>query len=276
VVPGAEGLEFRDVHGVSERVAYLLAAGEGTRSRIYKTEDGGESWALLFENRDPKRFFDCFAFWDAAHGIAVADSVGGRFPVIETSDGRSWREIGGRLPGALPGESAFAASGTCVAARAPGRAWIITGGAERARVLGTADGGATWTASEAPIERRGEGAGGFSVAFRDPLHGVAGGGSLAAAAERSSTVLRTADGGRSWRVVARPPFAGAIYGLAYAGGGAGPGAVVATGPGGAAWSRDEGETWLPLAGVSGYWAVAFAGARGWLVGTGGRILQIEL
>ena len=29
VVPGAEALQFRDVEGVSEKVAYLLAAGVG-------------------------------------------------------------------------------------------------------------------------------------------------------------------------------------------------------------------------------------------------------
>src|SRR5437762_4598044 len=39
VVPGAEALQFRDVEGVSERVAYLLSIGNGPDSRIYKTED---------------------------------------------------------------------------------------------------------------------------------------------------------------------------------------------------------------------------------------------
>src|ERR1700712_1499454 len=43
VVPGAESLQFRDVEGVSDKEAYLLAAGTGTDSRIYKTEDGGET-----------------------------------------------------------------------------------------------------------------------------------------------------------------------------------------------------------------------------------------
>src|SRR5438067_7952238 len=35
VVPGAETLQFRDVQGVSEKIAYLQAAGTGTNSRIY-------------------------------------------------------------------------------------------------------------------------------------------------------------------------------------------------------------------------------------------------
>src|SRR6478752_8878972 len=40
VVPGAEALQFRDVQGVSDTVAYLLSIGSGTDSRIYKTTDG--------------------------------------------------------------------------------------------------------------------------------------------------------------------------------------------------------------------------------------------
>ena len=52
VVPGAEALQFRDVEGISERVAYLMAAGTGTDSRIYKTEDGGRTWREQFRNTD--------------------------------------------------------------------------------------------------------------------------------------------------------------------------------------------------------------------------------
>jgi hypothetical protein len=52
--------------------------------------------------------------------------------------------------------------------------------------------------------------------------------------------------------------------------------VVATGPGGTAWSADEGDTWVSFAGVTNFWAVAFANARtGWLVGTQGRIVRID-
>ena len=44
VVPGAETLQFRDVQGISDKVAYLLSIGSGTDSRIYKTTDGGATW----------------------------------------------------------------------------------------------------------------------------------------------------------------------------------------------------------------------------------------
>src|SRR5437660_8402219 len=41
-VPGAETLDFRDVQAFSGDEAYLLAAGPGEQSRIYKTNDGGK------------------------------------------------------------------------------------------------------------------------------------------------------------------------------------------------------------------------------------------
>ena len=51
VVPGAEGLQFRDVQGVSEKVAYLMSIGDNTGDfHIYKTEDAGAHWTIQFTN----------------------------------------------------------------------------------------------------------------------------------------------------------------------------------------------------------------------------------
>src|SRR5207247_11215705 len=38
-VPGAGTVQFRDVQGVSEGVAYLMSAGGGSENRIYMTEN---------------------------------------------------------------------------------------------------------------------------------------------------------------------------------------------------------------------------------------------
>jgi photosystem II stability/assembly factor-like uncharacterized protein len=274
VVPGAEALQFRDVEGVSEKVAYLMSSGVGTDSRIFKTEDGGATWTLRFQNEDPNGFYDCFAFWSQKHGIAMADAVGGRFPVIRTLDGVTWQDIGDSLPAAQDGEAAFAASGTCVTAQGGKHAWIITGAAPRARILATIDGGETWAAYDTPIVQGTPSSGGFSVDFRDPFHGILGGGELATPAAFSDTVARTTDGGQTWQLGGHTPFPGAIYGLTYVRGR--QTTVVATGPAGAAWSPDEGLTWFSLAGLEGYWAVAFASPQaGWLVGTQGRIVKVS-
>jgi photosystem II stability/assembly factor-like uncharacterized protein len=273
VVPGAETLEFRDVHGVSPQVAYLLAAGKGSASRIYRTSDGGETWTLLFQNRIAEAFYDCFDFWSPAAGLVFSDAIRGRFPALRTADGSSWLDIGHRLPPAQPGEAAFAASGTCVVTQGESRAWIATGGAPQARVLATTDRGESWRAHPTPIVS-GPSAGGFSLAFRDSRHGIVAGGDLDDP-RSPNRIAVSSDGGRSWRLVSPPPFEGAVFGLSYVPG-LGPHSVVATGPGGAAWSRDEGTSWEKINRAEGYWAVGIFGRQaGWLVGTGGRILKLS-
>ena len=280
VVAGAEALQFRDVEAFSADVAYLLAIGNGPDSRIYKTSDGGKSWAQQFIGHDSKAFYNCFSFWSESRGIAFSDSVDGHFPGLRTTDGKTWVEIGQRLPAARATEGGFSSSGTCVATHGARHGWIATGAsAPRARVLVTEDGGDHWTAHETPL-RGAATAGAFSVAFRDPLHGLVGGGELGPAQADLDNVARSSDGGKTWKLTARAPI-GTIFGLAYARPrAAAPVAhaiVVATGPGGAAWSADEGDTWTQLPGVAHYWSVAFADERnGWLVGTEGRILKIEV
>jgi photosystem II stability/assembly factor-like uncharacterized protein len=275
VVPGAEALQFRDVEGVSAKEAYLLSAGEGAANRIYKTEDGGATWSLQFQAGDDARFFyDCFDFWTPTRGITFADGVDGRFPVIETSDGESWEDVGDQLPAAQPGEAGFAASGTCVTTQGGSRAWIGTGGGAKARVLATTDGGQHWSAHDVPILQGTPAAGVVSIAFRDPFRGILGGGDVGASDVAQNNVARSSDGGKTWTEATSTPFKGAVYGLSYV-----PGlrlTVVATGPSGAAWSSDEGDTWNLLPGVSNFWAVAFAGKdAGWLVGGGGTIMKID-
>ena len=274
-VPGADSLEFRDVYAVSASVAYLLAAGPGARSRIYKTLDGGRTWTLQWTNPAAKAFYDCMDFWDADRGMAVSDAVEGRIQIIVTADGgKRWRLLSEQsLPAAQPGEGAFAASGTCLVARPPATAWIGTGSAAIARVLRTTDRGRIWTSVPTPMPA-GVSAGVTSLAFRDNAHGVAAGGDIAQPLQHSNNVWFTTDGGSTWSPGAQPPFPGAIYGTAWVPGARQPAAVI-VGPGGAAFSRDAGSSWIALD-TLGYWAVGFASPRaGWAVGPGGRITKLS-
>ncbi|HEY7611802.1 MAG TPA: hypothetical protein VH764_02310 [Gemmatimonadales bacterium] len=280
VVPGAETLQFRDVHGVSAKVAYLLAAGVGSDSRIYKTVDGGDTWELQFTADNPAAFYDCFDFWTPRRALVMGDVINGRLPVLRTrSGGENWFRIGRNLPPAQPSEGAFAASGTCVETLGTDHAWIATGAAASARILATTDGGETWKSYATPIQPQGTPVSGITtVAFRDKRHGIIAGGDVVATDFFPDDVAVSDDGGKTWTLVEGTPFPGAGYGLSYANGTVGDHlrTVVITGPGGAAWTLNEGRRWHRIPDVEGFWAVAFANPRnGWLVGTDGRILKIS-
>lgn len=282
VVPGAEALQFRDVQGVSEKVAYLMSIGDNTTDfRIYKTTDGGANWTMQFQNQNPSAFYDCMAFWTPTRGIAHSDSVNGVFPDLRTKNGKTWKDISANLPPALAGEFSFASSGTCVATQGEKNAWIATGGATSARILATRDGGDTWNAYDTPIVVS-PSAGAFSVDFRDGWHGIVGGGDLDPADPNMAGTAVSSDGGKTWTLTNAAPVTGAIFGLSYVSRGeednddSGHAVVVTANSGGAAWTPDEGSTWFALPGVTGYWAVAFASPKaGWLVGVNGTILKVR-
>ena len=284
VVPGAEGLQFRDVQGISDKVAYLLSIGTGTDSRIYKTTDGGATWSLVFTNQNPDGFYDCFAFWNSKRAVVMGDSINGRFPILRTTDGATFQDIGDNVPPALPGEAGFASSGTCITAQGGKRAWFTTGGATPARVIATTDGGDTWNAYPTPLVS-GPPSGGFSIAFRDARHGILGGGDLSNPTGVSNNFARSSDGGATWELATPAPINEAIFGVAYVpgAGDAGIGSdnraghtIVATGRKGTAWSPDEGDTWVALPDLIGYWTVAFANPKaGWLAGMNGQIVKVS-
>jgi photosystem II stability/assembly factor-like uncharacterized protein len=273
-VPGAERLDFRDVHAVDERTAYILSIGPGSLSRIDKTTDGGATWTPSYRNVEERVFLDATAFWDERHGIAQGDPVDGRFLVLTTDDGgKSWvRRDRTSMPPALPGEGAFAASGTCLVTQGESHAWFATGGAASARVFRSADRGRSWSVAETPIAAGTASAGIFSLAFRDSDHGVAVGGDYRLPDRGGTVVAVTRDGGRSWSVPSGRGPAAFRSAVAYVPGRRTP-TLVAVGPTGADVSIDDGQTWKPM-GTGGFHALSFAAdGAGWAVGEEGRIAR---
>jgi photosystem II stability/assembly factor-like uncharacterized protein len=205
-VPGATDLDFRDIHAVDANTAYLLSAGEGQKSRIYKTRNGGKMWTIQFMNSEPAAFFDGFAFWDANHGIAFSDPVHGHFPIILTDNGgTTWTPIpSANLPVAVPGEAAFAASGTSITVFGKKDVWFATGGSI-ARVFHSSDAGLTWSVSNTPIVSGSQSAGIFSIFFLDPQRGFIVGGDYQRERESNANFAESHDGGRSWALGAPLP-----------------------------------------------------------------------
>lgn len=254
-VPGAESLDFRDVKAFSGKLAYLAAVGQD--GGIYKTRDGGRSWTRQYANPAAGFFLDGLAFWSAQRGLALGDPMDGKFLVLRTHDGgRHWVRAPD-LPPALPGEGAFAASGTALIVGANGTAWFATGGVSGNRIFYSHDFGASWSVMTLPQlgDSAAAGAGIFSLAQAGQF-AVAVGGDYSRPSGHSHTVLLTSNGGQSWHAPAGRPPGGYRSAVALEPGTGGR-ILVAVGPNGTDISRDGGENWLP-ASVQGANSVAFA------------------
>jgi 3-mercaptopyruvate sulfurtransferase SseA/photosystem II stability/assembly factor-like uncharacterized protein len=276
VVPGAEDMDFRDVEAFDADTAYLLSIGPGDRSRIYKTIDGGKTWALQFKNLNPRAFFDAMAFWDEKSGIVMGDPIDGRLVIVRTFDGGlTWIDVpAGNIPPALPGEAAFAASGTCIVTQGKDHVWIGTGGGPEARVFRSADRGFTWAVATTPIAAGTASAGVFSVAFRDAKNGVAVGGDYRKEGDPGENLALTTDGGATWTAPGATRLRGFRSAVAYLPGVASA-VIVAAGPAGSDFSVDGGRTWTGIEGP-GFHALSLAGIAdaGWAVGETGRIAKL--
>lgn len=275
VVPDADELQFRDVHAVNAEIAYLLSAGEGPASRLYKTLDGGESWQLLYQAQEPEAFLDCFDFWSPERGVAYGDSIAGELFVLVTEDGREWLRVSAdQLPPAQDGEGGFAASGSCVVTGDESSGWITTGAAATARLLTTLDYGLSWSAEDTPAVA-GEMAGLMALAWYDNATiGVAVGGDLAEDAAYPGTLLLKSNA-VAWREIAdRAPVPGPYYGVAWS---QSRNVVIVVGPNGAFTSRDL-ATSFGLLSQSAYWSVDFdpSGRVAYLVGPEGRIARLDV
>lgn len=277
-IPDTEKSDFRDVDAMSDRVAYALSIGSGESSRIYKTIDGGARWELQLANTDPKVFLDAMTFADETHGVAFSDSVDGAFVILLTSDGRTWTRIpADRLPPALPGEGAFAASGSNVAMVGRDRIWI---GTTASRVLHSTDGGRSWTVTKTPLAT-GQAAGIFSIAFRDRDRGVVVGGNYQKEVDAIDNAAVTSDGGATWTLVkGLSGFRSAVAWLPDS-----PQSLVAVGPSGIDRSSDGGRTWTALPGLGagaagenneGFDALGVArDGTAWMSGSRGRIARLR-
>ena len=111
-------------------------------------------------------------------GSPLGDPIDGRFTILTTDDGgANWKPSSPEgMPPALAGEGAFAASGTCLVVEGRRTPGSEPEEGQVSRVFRSTDRGRTWTAHDTPILAGNASSGIFSLAFRDPNHGVAVGG----------------------------------------------------------------------------------------------------
>ncbi len=275
VVPGADSLDFRDI-AVFDNIIYLMAAGEGENTRVYKSTNGGDTWDLQLVNPYPKGFFSSMGFWDAQTGVVFSDPIDGKFVLFRTLDGRQWTEINNaQMPAAKEGEYAFAASGTCLITWGDSHVWIGSGGSS-ARVFRSGDRGNNWTVHDTPMMAGEPSTGIFGLAFKDSLNGVAVGGDYAQAEKTGINFMRTSDGGRTWQPIQqadRMPFRSWIGYMTIAG----KEYLITTGPSGSDYSTDNGNSWQSFSDTGFHTADIHAPSNTlFAAGSEGRVAKLNI
>ncbi|NOU59118.1 WD40/YVTN/BNR-like repeat-containing protein [Marinifilum caeruleilacunae] len=243
VVPGAEKLDFRDLHVFSKDHVVLMSCGNGLDSRIYVTKNGGESWSLSHQNTFEKAFYNGIDFWDEQNGILTSDAIDSKpYILITENAGESWDRLKPQfIPDLKEGEYAFAASGTGIVTRGVGEVWIATGGMH-SRIFYSADKGQNWEVFETPIIQGTSTEGIYSFFIDDKNRAVCVGGNYKEINECKGNVILSTDSGKSWKLAdgeESVAFKECVHQLE-------KNVWIATGPSGTAISRDNGENWKEI------------------------------
>jgi len=86
-VKDGDALDLRGIVAFSGTTAYLMSSGEGEKSRIYRTTDGGETWQLQYSDTRKEFFLDSITCSSEKECLALGDPIDGKFLLLKTSDG---------------------------------------------------------------------------------------------------------------------------------------------------------------------------------------------
>ena len=266
-VAGGDSLDFRSIVAFDANKALVMSSGEGDKSRIYKTDDGGVSWKLEFTDSRKGFFLDALACDGECY--ALSDPVDGKFVIVATHNYQDWKELPGNgMPSALRGEAAFAASGTSLAVDNDAGIYFGTGGGKAARVFHSADRGKTWSAVETPIASGGASSGIFSISST-PYAVTVVGGDYKDPKRAYRVAASSKDQGKTWQLAAQQPggYRSAVVSIDGA-------TLAALGPSGEDISDDFGEHWRHMDSLDLNAAFVLDNRNGWAVGAKGTIARL--
>ncbi len=194
-IPGAEENDFRSIYAWDEKQAMVFGVAGPTFA--YKTNDGGASWEVVFQDTTSGLFFNSLKFADEKNGLAISDPIDRKFFLLRTENaGEKWERVY-KIPPVEEGEANFAASNTCIEFLPTGKAWIASGG-KAARAFYSVDFGKSWEVVRTPMVRGEASSGIFSVAFQNNLQGVMVGGIYDQPELNANIAAFTSDGGKTW------------------------------------------------------------------------------
>ncbi len=242
----------------------------GSPALLFKI--GDVSNEIVYQESNPKTFYDSMDFWNAEEGIAIGDSTNGCLSIIITRDsGETWNKLScGNLPEGIENEGAFAASDTNISIIG-NHTWVAT---TAGRVYYSSDKGKTWEVIDTPIVKGKDTEGIYSIDFYDELHGFAIGGDYTKPDNNTANKMRTQDGGKTWELVAQNQNPGYRSCVQYIPNRKGK-ELVAIGFKGIDYSNDSGSTWKHLS-DEGFYTIRFLNDSVAYAAGAGRISKLIL
>jgi photosystem II stability/assembly factor-like uncharacterized protein len=141
-VPGAEKLDFRDVAILPNQQILAMSAGPSEQGAaiVFYSNDLGKSWLKVFEITEPGYFFDAILYDETTNkGFLLSDPIQQQLTLFEFDLNLEFKQIKfNKVPSMLPKEAFFAASGSSMQIH-KGQLYLVTGGAEKARVWRSKD-----------------------------------------------------------------------------------------------------------------------------------------
>lgn len=127
-VKGFEKSDFRDIEAFDDKTAIIMSIAEP--AYILKTQDGGSTWKMVYENKTGGMFLDAMHFSSTKTGIAIGDPIDGHFFIAKTNDaGETWNMLSLiERPEADSGEACFASSGSNIYYSKSGKPLFVSGG----------------------------------------------------------------------------------------------------------------------------------------------------
>jgi photosystem II stability/assembly factor-like uncharacterized protein len=268
-VQGGETLDFRSIQARDATTAYVMSSGDGDKSRIYKTTDGGANWRSQYTDKRKGFFLDALVCSSEVECRAVGDPIDGKFVILRTRDGENWQQLPtDQMPAALPDEGAFAASGTCLAIYSYQDVYFVTGG-PAARLFHSSDAGYSWTVSNTPLVSGNASSGIFSISAWDKALAIVGGDYKDIGNSRSVAAY-SADQGKTWTLAEQQPggFRSAVARMdeKY---------LITVGPNGEDVSDDGGAHWRHTDSLNLNALAVLRYDYAWAVGANGTIARLK-
>jgi photosystem II stability/assembly factor-like uncharacterized protein len=222
------------------------------QGRIYRTTDGGVSWAVQFYDTSKTDFFNYIKMFDLNSGVAEGDGppTAPAFVLKTTDGGDHWTEV----PNTLEGTSG--STWRRISFVNPNVGYFFVSGYGPQGLFKTTDGGVSWSQTSYP---------GYAWVIKFYDH------DLGLAISLNHLGYRTTDGGSTWLSFASPH---AEYGSDIEFVPGNPSEVWMTDNSGLYFSRDTGRTWNEQPSVSGGRDIIFVNDKcGWLLGDDGVLYR---